>query len=196
MPDERSNIVIEPLGPNHDRGAFSCGVNFIDHFLRKKCLEAHSRYKVRAYIARQADSDLVLGYYTLSLTALKPGDTSPEEAQEKFGAWAIPFVYLGLLGVTEDSAGQGIGSALMLDAFKRTAVISYVAGTYGLMLDAINEEKARWYADREFLDFGRDGEGRVQMHVPITTIHQSLAEGGVTVSRNDIDEMFRGLLAA
>jgi GNAT superfamily N-acetyltransferase len=120
MPDTETNILIEPLGPQHDREAFSCGVRYIDTFLKKKCLDAHEVFKVRAYAARRAEDNMVLGYYTLSLTALKPEDTGPEEAHEKFGTWAIPFVYLGLLGVSEHVSGKGIGSALMLDAFKRT----------------------------------------------------------------------------
>ena len=162
--------------------------------MKKKCLDAHQKYKVRAYVARQINSKRVLGYYTLSLTALKPQDTSPDEAQEKFGTWAIPFVYLGLLGVDSDISGQGVGSALLVDALKRTVVIAHSAGTYGLMLDAINDEKAKWYAGRDFIAFGNDDEGRVQMHVPLPTIKASLKAGGVTISAKELQETFREML--
>jgi hypothetical protein len=196
MPSTELNILIEPLGPHHDREAFSCGVKFIDTFLKRKCLDAHELFKVRAYTARRPDNVKVLGYYTLSLTALKPEDTGPDEAHEKFGAWAVPFVYLGLLGVTEEACGEGIGSALMLDAFKRTLVIAQMAGTYGLMLDAINEEKAVWYADRGLIEFGRDDDGRVQMHVPLPTIREALSQGGITISDAEIGNMFGDLVSA
>lgn len=134
---------IQPLDQNHDRGAFQCGIRFIDRFLEKKSLEAHALYKSRVYVAAEAETNKVLGFYTLSLTALKPSDTTPEEAEQKFGTWAIPLVYLGQIAVrTEYQKGKGIGSALMLHAFERTLEIANIAGTYGLMLDAVDEERA------------------------------------------------------
>jgi hypothetical protein len=69
-----------------------------------------------------------------------------------------------------------------------------MAGTYGLMLDAIDDEKAAWYADRGLIEFGRSDDGRVQMYVPLDTMRQALADGGVAFASNDIVEMFGGLM--
>lgn len=80
-------------------------------------------------------------------------DTSPAEAEEKYGTWAFPLVYLAQIGVrNEVQRGQGVGSAMMLDAFERTLTIADLAGTFGLMLDAIDDDRALWY---ERLDFKR-----------------------------------------
>lgn len=167
-------IVIEPLGPTHDRGAFCCTVPFIQHFFRKKCLDAHDLYKVRAYVARASNCSEVLGFYTLSLTALKPSDTGPDEAHAKFGTWVVPFVYLGQIAAHKNHAGCGIGSALMLHAFERTLEIAEIAGTYGLMLDAIDEKTANWYEKLSFSAFDVEEDGRIKMHIPLSTIRLAL----------------------
>jgi hypothetical protein len=123
-------VNIEPLDRSHDRGDFCCGLHFIDRYVKKRCLEDHGLHKARAYVATEPDSAKVIGFYTLSLTALKPEDTSPEEAQEKFGTWAIPLVYLGQIGVhTPFQKGKGVGSAMMYHAFRQTLAIADIAGT-------------------------------------------------------------------
>lgn len=168
-------VLIEPLGPQHDRGAFQCGERFIDNFFKKKCLDAHERYKARAYVARQPSDQRALGFYTLSLTSLSPQGTTPEDAQQKFGGWAVPFVYLGQIGVSKDTQGMHVGSALMLHAFERTLEIANIAGTFGLMLDAIDEERAKWYERLSFDRFDVEADGRIKMYCPIRTIAAALS---------------------
>jgi GNAT superfamily N-acetyltransferase len=132
-------------------------------------------HKARAYVATEPDSLKVVGFYTLSLTALKPDDTTPEEAQAKFGAWAIPLVYLGQIGVHEPlQRGGGIGSALMTHAFQQTLAIAEIAGTYGMMLDAADEERATWYERLDFFRFDTERDGRIKMICPLTKISQAL----------------------
>lgn len=174
MPDLIFNI--EPLDQEHDRGVFHCGVDFIDTYLAKRCIKDHARHKSRVYVAAEQDTNRVLGFYTLSLMSLRPEDSTPEEAQRKYGSWAIPLVYLGQIGVHEEfQKGRGIGSALMLHAFERTAEIANLAGTYGLALDAIDEERASWYEKRSFERYGSEKDGRVKMACPLTIIQKVLA---------------------
>ena len=127
-------------------------------------------------MATKPDSPVALGFYTLSLTALKPEETSPEEAQEKYGAWAIPLVYLGQIGVRQEfQRSHGIGSGLMLHAFERTLEIANIAGTYGLALDAVDENVAQWYEDLAFERYDTEANGRVKMICHLNTIKQALA---------------------
>ncbi len=175
MSDTAITINIEPLDQDHDRGVFCCGVKFIDHFIAKKCLDTHDRYKARVYVATEQGAKNVIGFYTLSLTAIKPQETSPEEAHEKFGAWVVPLVYLGQIGVHEAfQKGKGVGSALMLHAFERTLQIAEIAGTFGLALDAIDEERATWYEKIGFTRFDIEPDGRIKMLCPLTTIRAAL----------------------
>lgn len=168
-------VEIGPLGPHHDRGDFLCGADFIDRFFAKRCLEAHGLYKVRAYVATEPGCTQALGFYTLSLASLKPDDTSPDEAHAKFGTWAIPLVYLGQIGVHRPfQNGRGIGSAMMYDAFERTLEIAELAGTFGLALDAIDEQRAEWYEGLAFQRFDVEQDGRIKMICPLSTIRAAL----------------------
>jgi hypothetical protein len=170
-------ISITPLGHTHDRGAFSCGQKFIDRYFEQKCLEDHDVHKVRVYVATEPESNLALGFYTLSLTALKAEETTPEDAQAKYGRWAIPLVYLGQIGVRKEyQKKNGIGSGLMLHAFERTLEIANLAGTYGLALDAVDEEVAQWYEDLAFERYDTEADGRVKMICHLNTIRQALAD--------------------
>lgn len=167
---------IEPLGHHHDRGVFSCGVKFIDHYLAKRCLRDHENHKSRVYVAAEPETHRVFGFYTLSLMSLRPEDATPDEAQAKFGSWAIPLVYLGQIGVHQDyQRGHGIGSTLMTHAFERTLEIANLAGTFGLALDAIDEDRAQWYERLSFDRYGVEPDGRVKMVCSLNIIKQALA---------------------
>lgn len=168
-------VEISPLGPEYDRGAFCCGLEFIDRYVKKRCITDHDLHKARGYVATKPGSNVVVGFYTLSLTSLNPNDTTPEEAEEKFGSWAIPLVYLGQIGVQQEfQKGGRIGSAMMLHAFEQTLKIAELAGTYGMMLDAANEEVASWYEDWDFFRFDTESDGRIKMICSLTKIRAAL----------------------
>lgn len=161
--------LIEPLGPQHDRGAFCCGNDVIDQFCRDRAQKDHDRYKVRLRIARDEGSAEVAGFYSLVTSVLKPKRIFNVA---KFGDRPIPAVYLAMLGVTEAHAGNGLGQALMYDAFERTALVADNAGAYCLWLQAVDERTAGYY---EKLQFTRiEGTG-LDMYIPIDTIKDVIA---------------------
>ncbi len=162
-------IRIKPLGPQHDRGAFCCGNDQIDAFCRDRAQKDHDRYRTRVFVACPDASNVVVGFYSLSVRSIAPRTI----LNIGFGSWDIPGVYLGMIGVCQDVAKGGIGSALMLDAFTRTLKVAENAGTYCLWLTAIDEERAAWYAARDFV---RMEPGKLDMYVPVETIRAVLAE--------------------
>ena len=175
MPD--LTIQIEPLDQSHDRGVFDCGVPFIDRYIAKRCLSDHELYKARVYVARPEDTQAVIGFYTLSLTSIRPNEPTTEEAEAKFGTWVIPLVYLGQIGVHGEYRGlKTIGPALMVHAFERTLQIAELAGTFGLSLDAIDEKRAQWYESIGFTRYDVEPDGRIKMLCPLTTIRQALTQ--------------------
>lgn len=63
-------IRIEPLGPGHDRSAFSCGVPALDRYLREQAGQ-DARRRVAAPFVASNDRVRVLGFYTLSATSIE-----------------------------------------------------------------------------------------------------------------------------
>lgn len=161
------DIVIEPLDPSHDRGAFCCGNDIIDQWCRERATTEHNKYRTRVFVGRAPDSQRVLGFYSLSVRSLAPKTL----LGIGFGNRDIPGIYLAMLGVCERSSGTGIGGALMIDAFRRALRVAEEAGTYCLWLTAVDEAKAEWYSRKQFL---RIEEG-LEMYLPLDTIRDAFA---------------------
>lgn len=159
---------IEPLGPQHDRGAFCCGNAIIDRFCTEQAQKDHDRYKVRVRVACDEGCIRVQGFYSLCVSTLAEKTIF---GLNKFGKRPIPAVYLAMIGVTEERAGKGLGKVLMRDAFQRTLVVADNAGAYCLWLDAVDEEKAEFYAK---LGFERIEPNQLRMYIPIETIRDAV----------------------
>jgi GNAT superfamily N-acetyltransferase len=159
-------IDIQPLDQTHDLGAFCCASTpKIQNYCRNNIKKDHKLYKVRAYVAVAPGTKKVLGYYTLVLKSLVPEDVS-ETAQDKFERVAsVPAIYLGMIGVTDDCAGGGIGKKLMGHAIQKALEISELAGAFALALDALDEEVAALYTAVGFEFFTA---GKLQMFLPLS----------------------------
>jgi hypothetical protein len=62
LPD---NFKIEPLGKDHDRAAFSCGKDSLDHYLRNQAGQAVGKNLAAVFILT-LDGKKIAGYGTLS----------------------------------------------------------------------------------------------------------------------------------
>jgi hypothetical protein len=160
---------IEPLGPDHDRGAFCCGNPTIDSFCTEQALKDHDKGKVRVFVACPDDTNRVVGFYSLVVATLEP------RVFPGFGKRRIPALYLAMVGVHEEwRAGvKGTGTALMVHAFQRTLEIADRAGLYCLFLDAVDDKTAGFYAG---IQFERITEGKLAMYIAIPTIRDALSD--------------------
>lgn len=165
-------VCIEPLDRDHDRGAFSCEVDPITNFLKNNARKDHDAYKVRVFVACEAGSKKVIGFYSLVLSALTPSVVS-DEADKKFGRVnAVPVIYLAMIGRDESTVRRGVGQALMEDAFERALAISEHAGAYALALDALNDRVAQIY---EGFGFEKFIDGELKMFIPLRTLREAKA---------------------
>jgi GNAT superfamily N-acetyltransferase len=172
LPKDIANVRIEPLGDHHLRGAFLCKNQKIENFCKNNIKKQNNAYMIRAFVAVEGECNDVIGYYYLCLTSYAVGEID-ETSDDKFRrVEAVPAVYLGMIGVHRDHDKQGIGRLLMLDAFNRTLVIAENAGTYGLTLDAVDEDVAGYYEAK--YDFERFADGGLEMFLPLGTMREAL----------------------
>ena len=57
-------VVIEPLGPHHDRRAFACGQPDLDRWFRERASQDEKRNLARVFVA--VDQNGIAGFYALS----------------------------------------------------------------------------------------------------------------------------------
>lgn len=174
MTTQGSGLIIEPLGEHHLREAFSCDHPDITAYFRSQVFNDHQNYKVRVRVAKLATDGPPVGFCSLVVGALAPKELSGA-IRRKFGNWPIPSVYLAAVAVESDICRKGIGTALMLDAFERTAKIADTAGVACMTLDAVDEAKAKWYEGLQFERFGLQPDGRIKMFIPLGTVLDALA---------------------
>ncbi|MHB8500720.1 MAG: hypothetical protein ACYDCG_12040 [Candidatus Acidiferrales bacterium] len=112
---EKPWFVVEPLGPKHDRAAFSCGVEILDAYLHK---QAGQNLKKRAAVpfVITPDGTTIAGYHKLSQYSVQLDGISAEVAKKLPKYPMVPATILGRLAVSSAFRGHGHGATLLMDA--------------------------------------------------------------------------------
>jgi len=138
-------LIVEHLSKSHDRKGFDSSDESVDLFLRHKALQDHNLDLSRTYVLidTDLDSDTILGYYTITPIHI-PQDVllndKPRIKRE------IPAILLGQLGVDVGFQKRGFGQLLLLHAESTARFASEIVGIRAIILDARNEDLARWYS--------------------------------------------------
>jgi ribosomal protein S18 acetylase RimI-like enzyme len=165
---EMPRFVIEPLGPKHDRAAFSCGVENLDAYLKK---QAGQDLKKRAAVTfvLTPDGMTVAGYYTLSQYSVQL-DEIPAAVAKKLPKYPmVPATLLGRLAVSSAFRGQGHGAALLMDALYRTLQHSREVASAGVIVDAKHAAALAFFKKYGFLELPRIER---RLFLPMGTVEQ------------------------
>lgn len=120
-------------------------------------------------MATHAGAHDVVGFYYLTATSWEHEQVGREVADKFLMLDKIPALYLGMLGVHTPADRQGIGTELLIDAFKRVLMIAENAGVWALTLDATDEAAVSYY---ERFDFERITPGGLELYLPVGTIRR------------------------
>ena len=161
----------------HDRGAFSCGFAPIDNFLKSSLSDQIKSGMVAAYMATEEGDPAVLGFYTLGALAVR-ADLGPK-------AWSrarmpdVPVIYIRAVAVREDRQGDGLGTALLIDAMARCADIADRMGAAAIVLDVLKDDhfdrRWRFYETLGFRPLG-DPDNPERVFISMADVRASLAE--------------------
>ncbi len=166
-------LEIRPLEKALQREGFNCGVERIDNYLTKTALQEHKKYKMRVFVGTLPESFNIVGFYTLTFIVWALEEAQLDAAvKEKFAKTdkPVPAIYLAKLGVDQKHTKKGYGAQLMRDAFNRCIKIAENAAISTLTLQAIDEDKAKWY---EKLGFQRFSPGSLDMVISLATLRQA-----------------------
>lgn len=132
---------IEALGRAHDRASFACGSPALDQYLQRFA-SASRRYNTAAtFVAVDDPSPAVLGYYTLSMSAVV-ADVWPAPQQLP---GHVPVTLIGRFAITRSHQGRGLGKLLLVDALKRAERAGHEVAAHAVVVDAIDDDAVAFY---------------------------------------------------
>ena len=170
---QQSKFVIEPLGLQHDRAAFSCGVEALDTYLRKQAGQDLKKHAAVPFVITH-DGKTIAGYYTLSQFALELDAVPPEVAKRLPKYPTVPATLLGRLAVSTAFRGQKLGETLLMDALHRSLQSSRQVASAAVIVDAKDASVASFYRKYGFLDIPKVER---RLFLPMGTIEQLFASG-------------------
>jgi ribosomal protein S18 acetylase RimI-like enzyme len=142
---DQPDLVIEPLGKNHNRAAFSCGAVELDTYLQRQSSQDTRRRIARIFVIRaESDDQAILGYYTLSALSIDLA-ALPDDLARKLPRHPIPAALIGRLAVSSGYQGMGLGKILLADAIKRTLAVSEEIAVHAMVVDALNADAEAFY---------------------------------------------------
>lgn len=155
---------IEHLEKKHDKTAFSCGIDALDQYLKTQASQDIKKNIAVTYVLTEICASIVLGYYTLSSIGIFPDDL-PDAIIKKLPSYPmLPGVLLGRLAVDHQIRGKKIGLYLLMDALKRSLVVS---NQIGIVADAKDEQAASFYHHYGFIALPDNPK---RLFLPVSTI--------------------------
>ena len=167
-----SPLVIEKFNKGkHDRSGFTCGFTPIDNFLKSSLSDQVRDGMATAWIATSKRDPSVIGFYTLGAMAVR-ADLGPEKWR-KAGVPEIPVIYIRVVAVRSDMQGNGIGTALVVNAMERCLSIAESMGAAAIVLDVLEDDHfdRRWkfYAKLGFSPLG-DAANPHRVFIPMADV--------------------------
>lgn len=161
-------LQIRPLTLNDDRTTFDCGDSSLNDWLRRTARQHQEKDLSRTYVALWAsDPTRIAGYYALSATLVHtegmPGKKLPRE---------VSAVLLARLAVDGRDQGQGLGEYLLMHALQAAVRTADIIGVRCVMVDAINDQAARFYQKYGFVALTTEPRRLV---LALDTVRQVLA---------------------
>jgi len=151
-----AQFVVEPLTATHSRAGFHSGVEPLDRYFHTQVTQDVRRRATSCYVAVEAATARLAGYYTLSAAHVALNDL-PEAMAKRLPRYpSVPVARLGRLAVDGEYRGQKLGAALLWDAAARAACSEMAV--FALLVDAKHDQAEAFYRHHGFVPFGRAAE--------------------------------------
>ena len=138
---------LEPLGEEHERSLFRCGVSpgkaVLGRYFQTQVTQDIRRHIANSFVAVESATSHVAAYYTISAASIRLSDLPPVETRRLPRYPTVPAVRIGRLAVDQRFQGRGLGAALLADAAGRTMKSDVAAFT--LLVDAKNDQAVAFY---------------------------------------------------
>jgi GNAT superfamily N-acetyltransferase len=140
-------FVSEALHQHHLCAQFRSGKPVLDEWLARHALDAERRRTARTFVWHHEDG-AVVAYYSLAAHLIIRDDL-PRTIGRGNPA-QIPALLLARLALDVTLHGQGHGGTLLAEAMSRAVLAAESAGARFVVVDAIDEDAARFYQHHGF----------------------------------------------
>jgi GNAT superfamily N-acetyltransferase len=128
----------------HEVADFACGEESLDRWLHRYAGQSERRDATRTFIAADKSGG-VRGYYTLVAGQLEHAEATETVSKGLSRHFPMPVAILARLAVDEHSQGQGLGAALLNDAFERICRAAQEVAVRAVVVHALDEGAAGCY---------------------------------------------------
>ncbi|WP_340620827.1 GNAT family N-acetyltransferase [Xenorhabdus siamensis] len=161
------SMIIEEITQQHNRKVFDCGVYELNKFLQQQARQKTIKHISKTYVAcRASEPTTILGYYTLTgYSVLIP----PVHKDYKKYPHPLNAIKLARLAVNRLYQGQRLGEKLLIDAIRRTVLVSQQVSVIGLFVDPTNPSIIPFYQQYGFLRAEPEDNSNLEMWLPAKT---------------------------
>ena len=157
-------IIIERLSPHHDRREFDCGIEELNTYLQRYSNQHERKGIGRTYVATRDGETRVLGYYTISSSAVA-FDVVPENLPQH----PVPVALIGRLAVDKSARGLRLGETLLIHALRSAQLAARIVGIYAVVVDALDESARSFYLKYGFNELTDDN---LHLYLPMKAIER------------------------
>lgn len=165
---------IEPLGDQHDRGGFSCGIAELDDYLKRRARQDRDRRVAAIFVMVGDDPATIAGYYTLSSFSIDLSGLPHATARRLPRYPDVPAILIGRLAIATEYQGAGLGELLLFDALNRIRDHAGEIAAFAVVVDAKDDRAVAFYERYGFIRFASRGN---RLFLPLATIEAMFARG-------------------
>ena len=157
-------FTIERLSPHHNRRDFDCGVEELNSYLQRYSNQHERKGIGRTYVATRDDERRVVGYYTISSSAVA-FDVVPENLPRHL----VPVALVGRLAVDNSARRQRLGETLLVHALRSAQRAARIVAIFAVVVDAQDESAKCFYLRYGFNELMDD---HLRLYLPIKAIER------------------------
>ena len=162
-------LKIETLKKTHDRADFDCGIDELNHYLRRTARQHLDMGMSRTFVLIDDKSpSKILGYCTLAACEIYV-EKLPRKYSKKYPS-KVPAAKLARLAVSKNKQRQGLGRHMLVNAIERILLVSEHLGIIGFFVDSKNAEAKGYYEQFGFISLP---DNPLELFLPIATLRQA-----------------------
>lgn len=139
---------LERLQAHHQLDGFNSGNEALDSWLKRHALAAQQMDTARTSLLVGGEG--VVGYFSLTMGSVLRADAPPKLVRG-LPSYPVGMVLLARLAVDRNHQGEGLGATLLAEALRKAVAAGEAAAARLVVVDAIDEAAARFYARHGFV---------------------------------------------